>query len=997
MKRRWVKTAFRWAFLAAYVGACVLILVESAIDGDGSSKQSNVITAQVEAIFNRNYDRREVKELRDFNVVFDKDPSTNVFHAGDVLNYSCSFSPSDASDPTLKWTITQGDDVISIDEANQQITFLSYGSAELNVSCIKKPELRKIYTLVSEKITVQSIKAEKEINLIAGDSNVYPLQATVLPKNADEEGLKFVSSNPDVVQVDETDGSVKACKEGEAIITITSVDDPSISTSVHVTASSSEKIDLKLRSIALNTEEVVLNENVPSALVEGSYGDLGTDFDPSKIKVDLGEFSNLVTVSEKKITSLGNFSFRLSLNDQSVAEKEGFADLLGKIKVIYEDLPKSEMSLSLAIKRLKTITADVIDYSQVQLDINCHYIHLKSMDGRYIEPINISIPFKKGFRPSDYKQDGQFVADDSRVIASSNSYSSFQAAPQTEIEGLSANVTYEVGGVDLLTFHCSYSEIEDDSCTHFELGLSKFVETEMEFLVGEVYDDSDQERLFETYVSSDSTNPIVSEALKSASLSFSSSDSNILNITTDTLGLSSLKFLKPGEAKLTVSFLSKSKEYSLKGVDSPNDYALKLDGESFSDDGLRLSKGETKIVSAEGLVSTSLKEGKISRPLACSVKGGIPSSCDASISLKTGASNAYFAIKGVEECDSIPLTIELYDGKSFSQTLTKDVSVKYVPVSSFKLSMVLSKSPDEYNSPNDECSIVPLGTILKGQVSTNEDATNQRATYSSNQESVLKVNPSTGLVETVGVGEAEIKAVSQDDLTKSSIMKIKVIDSVSPFDLDLTKMGVPSSSISEDGSYRICLNYGDSYRLRLNTKAFCSTSALTCRYAGSSANHLVRVDGSGLVSSLGVGEETVEIGYENELTSYFVEVTFEVKRNLGFTLEQLSLVVRKTIGHYSLFAVTALLSLGFIFLTFSKPAHQYMALGVSSLIGFGLATLSEFIQLFTSGRYGAWSDVDIDTAGYMTSILIAALTLGIILLVRAFHKKKKKDEKENAK
>ncbi len=75
MKRYWVKATFRWAFLAAYVGACALILVESAIDGSGSSKQSDVIAAQVEAFFNRNYDRREVKELEDFTVTFDKDPT----------------------------------------------------------------------------------------------------------------------------------------------------------------------------------------------------------------------------------------------------------------------------------------------------------------------------------------------------------------------------------------------------------------------------------------------------------------------------------------------------------------------------------------------------------------------------------------------------------------------------------------------------------------------------------------------------------------------------------------------------------------------------------------------------------------------------------------------------------------------------------------------------------------------------------------------------------
>ncbi len=1002
MKLRWLKKAFQWTFLAAYVGACALILVESAIDGEGSSEQSNAIAARVEDIFNKNYDHREVKELRDFDVAFDKDPSKNVFHTGDVVKYTCSFSPSDASDPTLKWAITKGEDIVSIDEANQQITFQSYGEAELSVTSIKKPDLSKVFTFVSEKTPVESIQSEQEISLIAGDANAYTIQVRVLPENADEKGLRFTSNNPNVIQVDERKGCLKAREPGEATITITSLDNPSLYASAHVTASSAEKIEPELRAIGLTTEEVILNKNVPSVLVEGVYTDVGADFDASKIRVDLGDFSSLITVSEKEVNSPGNFSFRLSLNDPSVAEKVGFTDLLGKIRVIYEDFQKNEMSLSVAINRLKTITADVIDNSKVQPNVYCHYISLANMGIQYTEPINISIPFKKGFRANDYKLDGRFITSDSRLNVFSNSYSLFKAAPENEIDGLEGDVTYSVGGVNILVFHYSYSKVEDSSCTTIEFGLNNFSKTEtMEFLVGKDYDESDFEELFETYVSCDSTDSRVSGALKSAPLSFSSSDSSVLNIL-NTNELSSLNFLKTGEAKLIVSFLSNSQEYSLEGVDSPNDYALKLDGEDFAEDDLTIGKGETKTFLAEGLVTTFLGNDKIQTPLNCSIKGSVQPSFSDYVSIKNDAKGSCFVVKGVKKYeDPIPLTIEIYYQDSLLASLTKTISVNYVPVTSLTLDAVLSQAPDGYNSPNATCTIVPLGTILKSRVRTNEGATNQRATYSSSQENVLKVDSFSGLIEAVGVGSAEIKAISQDDMTVSSIMKIQVVDSVSPFELDLNKMGVPSFSMNEDGSYRISLDYGNPYRFCLSTKVPCSATALTCAYANPAQSHIVRVDSSGLISSLGVGEETVEIGYENVLVSYSVKVTFEVRRNLGFTLEQLALVVRKAIGHFSLFAVTALLSLGFIFLTFSKPIHQYIALGVSSLIGFFVAMGSEFIQLFTAGRYGAWTDVGIDTAGYMTSILIAAMILGVVLLVRHLRKKKTQSEEtkeeENAK
>ncbi len=906
-----------------------------------------------------------------------KIPQKNVFHAGDLVNYSLSFFPSDASDQTLKWTINKGENVISLDEANHQISVLSYGETSINVSSIKKPELSKAFTFVSEKIPVERIEVESEISLIAGDANLYTIQTTVFPKNADEKGLKFVSNNPDIIQVDESEGSLKARAPGEVTISIVSLDDPSVCASVHVTSFAPDTIELELRNIALNTQEIVLNKNVPNVLVEGTYDDAGAAFDPDKINVDLGEFSNLVTASDKKLTSPGRFSFRLGLNDPSLGEKEGFADLLGNIEVIYQDFPMRETSLALSIKRLKTITKGVIDEAKIQKDITGHYIHLDNLGVRYIEPVSIVIPFKNCFRSSDYKQDGRFVISDSRLVVSSNSYSTFKAAPEEEIEGLSGDVTYVVGGVELLAFHYSYSEIEDDSCTTLDVGLSQFSETETtEFLIGEFYDESDFDGLFETYVSSDST---------------------ILDIGSSS-ELSSFRFLKAEEAKLTVNFFTNKKEYSLRGVDSPNECLLKVDGESFEDENLVLGRGDTKTLFAEGLVVTNLKDGKIYRSLDCAIKGDLPAEYSDYVSIKNDAKGAYFALRGVQKSEgSIPLTIVISDGKSFSKTLTKNLSVNYVPVTSLKLEVTLVKPTDEYNSPNEDCSIVPLGAVIKGQVTTNEDATNKRAVYSSSHENVLKVDPSSGLIEAIGVGVAQIKAVSQDDMTQVSTLNIRVVDSVSPFELDLDKMSLPSSSINGDGSYRVCLDYGDSYHLYAKAKASCSTTRFVSSYAESSRTHIVRVDSSGLISSLGVGEETLEIGYKNELASYSVKVTFEVRRNLGFTLEQLALLARKGVGHFSLFAFTAALSLGFIFLTFDKPARQYIALGISSVLGFLMAAVSEFIQLFTAGRYGAWSDVGIDTAGYMTSIVFAALILGIVLLVKKKKAKKASMEEENAK
>ena len=60
------------------------------------------------------------------------------------------------------------------------------------------------------------------------------------------------------------------------------------------------------------------------------------------------------------------------------------------------------------------------------------------------------------------------------------------------------------------------------------------------------------------------------------------------------------------------------------------------------------------------------------------------------------------------------------------------------------------------------------------------------------------------------------------------------------------------------------------------------------------------------------------------------------------------------------------------------------------VIGFALAGFSELIQVYTPGRFGAWKDVGIDTAGYALTILLTVIVVAIIKLIKYLIKKKKK-------
>ena len=101
-------------------------------------------------------------------------------------------------------------------------------------------------------------------------------------------------------------------------------------------------------------------------------------------------------------------------------------------------------------------------------------------------------------------------------------------------------------------------------------------------------------------------------------------------------------------------------------------------------------------------------------------------------------------------------------------------------------------------------------------------------------------------------------------------------------------------------------------------------------------------------------------------------------------------VIRKLIGHFGLFMVSGVLSsLAFYYLL--KPYKwykHYFAIIISFVFGFIIASITEIIQLSVPGRSGEFTDVLIDSGGYLLGLGIASLILLLIL-------KNKQNAREN--
>lgn len=134
------------------------------------------------------------------------------------------------------------------------------------------------------------------------------------------------------------------------------------------------------------------------------------------------------------------------------------------------------------------------------------------------------------------------------------------------------------------------------------------------------------------------------------------------------------------------------------------------------------------------------------------------------------------------------------------------------------------------------------------------------------------------------------------------------------------------------------------------------------------------IDENGVFTSDKSGKVTVRATYVGrpDLT---VEKTITVS-----VFDTFHTLIRKGLGHFSLFLVLGLGLFGTFFLLI-KP--RWVSLPLSLLSAFVVAGISEMFQLpvFTSGRYATWPDVAIDFLGALSGIGIAVIAVSIVGLI----------------
>lgn len=326
------------------------------------------------------------------------------------------------------------------------------------------------------------------------------------------------------------------------------------------------------------------------------------------------------------------------------------------------------------------------------------------------------------------------------------------------------------------------------------------------------------------------------------------------------------------------------------------------------------------------------------------------------------------------------------------------IDVNFIDIDSFDVVYNAGYYPGD-NKGLDDFSKIALGSEFDIDVSMNNNASIKDVSFTSSDSSVISISQNgVGKAKKVGKSTITVTPISNPSLKKTK--QIQVVDTVSPFTINSKVFKAETFNSIDDGKrYEAKLFYGKNYKIGITTKekVSCKNLSFECMdSSGNKTNNIVSVDKFGNISLLDIGKTTLKVtlGSDDTLVKYSVYIDLTIDRDISVMFSSLAKKLRKLVGHYLLFAVFAFLSVVFIFLATNKIKTMLIGLGISSVLGFCVAGFSELTQFYTPNRSAQWRDVGIDFAGYMTTIAIFLICVGIWELIKYLARRRKNKVKK---
>lgn len=978
------KNIVQYLFLLLYIVCAVLIFVESAMPGSKSAKQSNDFTGLFEDEINDNYDSQRIKEIKDFGVYFYKDKdesiildlSNSTFYVGDTIYYNFTYILQDTS---FKGINIDCDSSFATIGADNSITFIKESqSLELTFTASKNSKLIKNFSIAVDPVLATSIKItnkpSNDETFYVGQS--YTLKTHIEPSNVTYTTVAFSSSDDTICSVD-SDGRVEFKKSGTAII-YAKINELEDSTTFIVKDKIVQAVEVE--SISVNTKYELYSMG-DSISVNIKYSPANATFDSTVI-----QFPSVYGISFKSIKS-NQFTITSNKNEN---KSNSFKDL--KLSYLKKDGSKIETnSFDVDVIEKSKLTYDQIDTSKLKtsytpsIHTNSNYSNIVTIDS-----FSISIPYKninsKAYLLNNYK----IEYDSTKLICLNHSYESFTFKAKTD-SGVSGQIEFYVDKFDTsnaIVFTYQYqNDIQAGSVSGISLGsyFSSDESDKNELLVNQIYDNVFSNISIEP-VSFKYSGWTVS-IIEGENLVELVESNNQYSITTNNqTGNVKFRFV----SKLDNS-ISEDLIFSI--VDKPNTMRVYDEGHNLlsNDSTISVDYHDYKALNVEFAFNRQFKDGTKNDEFLFD---------DGTYSISSNNDNVvcnddkliFFANK--KGSTSFKITSLQNDLLSFDFT----IDVNFIDIDSFDVVYNAGYYPGD-NKGLDDFSKIALGSEFDIDVSMNNNASIKDVSFTSSDSSVISISQNgVGKAKKVGKSIITVTPISNPSLKKTK--QIQVVDTVSPFTINSKVFKAETFNSIDDGKrYEAKLFYGKNYKIGITTKekVSCKNLSFECMdSSGNKTNNIVSVDKFGNISLLDIGKTTLKVtlGSDDTLVKYSVYIDLTIDRDISVMFSSLAKKLRKLVGHYLLFAVFAFLSVVFIFLATNKIKTMLIGLGISSVLGFCVACFSELTQFYTPNRSAQWRDVGIDFAGYMTTIAIFLICVGIWELIKYLARRRKNKVKK---
>ena len=192
--------------------------------GPGTAKV--VVTAKDDASKKAELEITVISLVQDITIDGD-----NAMNVNDTQKLDIAIDPEDASNK--EYTLSSSDEAVLTVDAEGNVTAVGAGTAKVIATAKDGSgvtgELEITVTLV--KLTGLELTGSKDM-VVNGEQT---LKVDYVPATASYKGVRYASSDPEVMTVDEN-GKVTALKAGKAVITVTSTNDESKSSTLEITA-----------------------------------------------------------------------------------------------------------------------------------------------------------------------------------------------------------------------------------------------------------------------------------------------------------------------------------------------------------------------------------------------------------------------------------------------------------------------------------------------------------------------------------------------------------------------------------------------------------------------------------------------------------------------------------------------------------------------------------------------------------------------------------------